>query len=394
MMLFLLLALFLLTGCLGLPNSVVGGNTKTAILGGMFRSSDRGETWQRVTTLYTIGDKTLNFNAANITTMAFDPKDQKAIYVGTQTNGLFYTFNYGDGWFNTLTDKGTVNSIVVNPESNCVIYVAVHNSIYKSVDCSRKWEQVYFETRSGQYITSLSIDYNNTNVIYAGTSGGSFLKSKDAGHSWDVLKRFDYYINNIIIQNHLDSRIIYVATQNRGIFKTLDGGQNWVNLLDLPVDQSKIDEEKVFNAAVEKKKKELGVTKLPQAEMDKLEKDKYILLKSVAGAYSVVSVSADLSVKDGLVYANPNGIFRLTDGMMWKQLSLLTPPGKDNIYSVIVNPKDTNEVLYGTSNAWYRSVDNGANWTIRSLPTDHTARIMAFSPDQKYLYLGAYKINK
>ncbi len=213
----LLVALFLFTGCLGLPSSGGGGSASRANLGGMFRSDNRGETWQRVTTLYTIGDKTLNFNAANITTMAFDPLDQKAIYVGTQTNGVFYTFNYGDGWFNTLTDRGTINSIVVDPGSNCVIYVAAHNSILKSVDCSRKWERVYFETRPGQYITSLAIDYNRTNIIYAGTSGGSFLKSKDGGRSWDVLKRFNDYINNIMIQNQLDSRIIYVATQNLGI---------------------------------------------------------------------------------------------------------------------------------------------------------------------------------
>lgn len=391
----LLSALFLLTGCLGLPTSGGGGGTASrANLGGMFRSDNRGETWQRVTTLYTIGDKTLNFNAANITTIAFDPLDQKAIYVGTQTNGVFYTFNYGDGWFNTLTDRGTINSIVVNPDSNCVVYVAAHNSIFKSVDCSRKWERVYFETRTGQYITALAIDYNHTNIIYAGTSGGSFLKSQDGGRSWDVLKRFDDYINNIIIQNQLDDRIIYVATQSRGILKTTDAGENWQDLMVLAVDQSKIDEEQLFNQAVEQRKKELGVTRLPEAELAKLEAAKYTPLKSVSGNVNVVvSISADRSVKDGLIYANPVGIFRLTDGKMWKQLPLLTPPGQDSIYSVIVNPQDSNEILYGTSRAWYRSLDNGANWQIRALPTDHTARIMAFSPDQKYLYLGAYKIS-
>jgi len=371
------------------------GGGGRANLGGMFRSDNLGETWQRVTTLYTLGDQVLDFNAANITSISFDHLDQKAIYVGTQADGLFYTFNYGDGWFNTLTGQGTINDILVDPDSNCIIYVAAHNAIYKSVDCSRRWERVYFETRAGQYITALAINANDTDVIYAGTAGGSFLKSQDAGKSWDVLKRFDDYISDIMIQNHISDRLIYVITQKFGILRTDDGGQNWKDLAELEVDQSEIDEEKVFDQAVEARKKELKVDKLSPEELAKLENGKYASLNSLGGQVKVVStISIDRSVADGLIYANPIGIFRLTDGQRWKQLSLLTPPGQDNIYSVLVNSKDTNEILYGTSAAWYRSVDNGANWEIRPLPTDHTAKIISFSPDHKFLYLGAYKINR
>lgn len=388
----LVLVLLFSAGCF---HQGAGGGGGRANLGGMFRSENLGETWQRVTTLYTLGDQVLDFNAANITTIAFDHLDQKAIYVGTQADGMFYTFNYGDGWFNTLTEKGTINDIVVDPESNCIIYVAVHNAVYKSVDCSRRWARIYFETRTGQYVTALAINANNTDVIYAGTSGGSFLKSQDAGKSWDVLKRFDDYISDIMIQNHVSDRLIYIANQRNGIFRTDDGGQNWKDLTELEVDQSEIDEEKVFDQAVEARKKELKVDKLPPAELAKLENGKYPKLNSVGGNAKVVSaISIDRSVPDGLIYANPIGIFRLTDGQRWRQLSLLTPPGQDNIYSVLVNSKDSDEILYGTSAAWYRSVDNGANWEIRPLPTDHTAKIIAYSPDHKFLYLGAYKISR
>lgn len=394
----ILLLPILLTGCLGInlggSKSSSSSAKKNAVLGGMFRSGNSGETWERVSTIYRIGKEELNFNAANITTMSFDPLDDKAIYVGTQNDGVFYTFNYGEGWYNTLKGLGTINDILVNPSSNCVIYAAVHNSIYKSVDCSRNWKRIYFETRSGQYITALAINGSNTDVVYAGTSGGSFLKSKDAGNSWDVIRRFNDYISDIFIQNQISDKMIYVASQKYGILKSEDGGDTWTDLMELKVDQTEINEEKLFVDSVEARKKELKVKDLTPEEYAKLEAKKYKALKSIGDTKKIYSISIDYSVKDGLIYANPVGIFRLTDNKMWKQLSLLTPPSKDRIYSVTVNAKNTKEIVYGTSSAWYRTIDNGENWVIKPLPTDHSARIMQFSPDQKYLYLGTYKVKK
>jgi hypothetical protein len=81
-------------------------------------------------------------------------------------------------------------------------------------------------------------------------------------------------------------------------------------------------------------------------------------------------------------------------GDHWEQYSLLTPDKKETIYSTAVNPLDGNDFYYGTSKALYHTIDGGANWVIKELPTNRVAGKIAFSPNNEFLYLGAYKISK
>jgi len=396
--LFILLSLMplLLAGCL----IKVDEKKSTDNTAGLYRSSDFGETWNRITTLYTVSGQSLNFSASDITTIAFDTLDEKAIYLGTLTDGVFYSYNYGDGWFNTLKGKGTVNSIAIDPTEKCNIFVASHNTIYKSIDCSRKWTAVYFEAREGQYINALAIDGNDPRIIYAGTSGGSFLKSQDYGESWDVIHRFKDSLKKIIVQNNYDSNVLYLATLKSGVYRSADAGANWVDLMDYKVDKDSVDEEKALAEAVEKRKEQLRLepgADLSEEEYQKLVDAQYLSFKKLgrsAGVYSVLST--DKSVKDGIIFANKLGVFRLTkpeDGM-WEFLDLLTPQASDNIFSATINPQDTKDIVYGTTNALYRSKDGGVNWSIKKLPTNQVAKVLEFSPDNKFLYLGAYTVKK
>ena len=392
----LILPLFL-TGCINVQTD----STPAAASGGLFRTQNLGESWDRMTTLYTIGGKAQNFSASSITAIAFDSLDEKAIYVGTTADGVFYSYNYGEGWFSALRGKGSVNAIAIDPQRSCSIFVAAHNTIYKTEDCSRNWEAVYFEALPGQFITALAIDAGNSNIVYAGTSGGAFLKSQDYGYSWNVLNRFSKNsIKKIIVQSHFDNNVLYLATEKTGIYRSPDGGLSWKDLGDLKVDRASVDEDAIFLQKVKERKESLKIPEdedLPEKEYNKLLERKYPTLKGLgknAGIYN--SLSSDRSVRDGIIYANKMGIFRLNNPEtgMWYFLDLLTPESKDNIFSVIVNPLNTREIIYGTSNALYRSVDGGVNWSIRKLPTDYIARVLEFSPDNKFLYLGAYMVQK
>lgn len=370
--------------------------------GGLFRSEDYGASWQRVTTIYTAGEQKLSFDASNITSIALDPQDETAVYIGTQHDGLFYSYDYGEGWFNTLTQKGTVNDVAVDPLRSCTIYAAVFNTIYKSEDCSRHWEPVYFEARANQFITAISVDGKRNNIVYAGTSGGSILKSTDFGFSWDVKIRMDDAIKKILIQNHHNPDIIYVATQRKGIYRSGDQGETWRTLMDLDVDQAEIDEEAEFSKLVEQSEGKMGrkLTSEEYANFSKLYK--YKKFNGIGATTLSMSLNSDKTVEDGIIYANRLGIHRLvwqknadgTEGGIWKGISLLTPKSTDTIYSVVVNPQNTKDIIYGTGNALYRSLDGGINWKISPLPTNFTARVLEFSPDNKFLYLGAYQIGK
>ena len=359
LLIIILILPLVLTGCISVKKKS-GGND----FAGIFRSDTKGETWQNITSIYTVGSESRNFAFSNITSLVFDELDDSAIYLGSQHDGLFYTYNYGGGWFNVLSGKGTVNDIVVDPQRNCTIFTAIHNTIYKSVDCARTWDSVYFETREGKYITSLGINGNNNSIVYASNSDGDLLKSTDYGRSWSVLKRFNNYIKDIIIQNHSNSNIMYIVTSKNGIFRSSDAGDNWSDLMALPVDQAEVEEEE------------------------------FVPFGSLNNSKVVLYLNQDKSVSDGLIYVNKIGIFRLTDNNKWKQIKLLSAQGGDTIYSAVVNPENTNEIFYGTSKGLYHSIDNGNSWDVKGLPTSNVAKILEFSPDNRFIYLTGYKIKK
>jgi len=348
----------LLSGCI----SFTSGDEQAAAgsLGGIFRSPDLGQNWQHVASLYTVGEQQ-NFGGANITALGFDTLDPKAIYVGTQANGVFYSYNYGTGWFNTLSDKKTINAIAVDQNDSCTIFAAAHNTVYKTTNCSREWKQVFFETRSGQYITALTTSKTN-NVLYAGISDGAVLKSLDGGISWNVMRRFSSSIRNIFVQNSFNANVVYAVTKDHGVYRSADGGLAWEDMMTLPVYEAKNYE------------------------------GEFTIFEKLENSRATIAANQDKSISDGIIYANRIGIFRLVDGQRWEQLKLLTPQGKNTILSIEVNPLNSDEIFYGTAVAVFHSIDNGANWEVRPLPTSYSAKFLSFSPDNKALYLGAFVI--
>ena len=369
----LLLLVFFVTGCSLVPTS---SSTKKAAQpaykGGIFRTGDfsvQANTlnWQKVSDVYATGGKIKTLDATPIISYALDPNDSAALYIGTQNEGIYFTYNYGQAWSQTLTDKGPVNAVAVSPDpstNKCTIYAATDNYIHMSKDCGRTWVPVYFEAREKIKVTALAIRKDNPKIIYAGTSEGNFIRSFDGGVTWDSIHRFQNNIVHIIIQNNIDSKIIYVVTQSNGIFRSPDGGENpgnWEDLMSIPVDQAEVDDEKNY--------KEFG---------------------KVSGSKSYLAISNDKSVGDGLIYTNTVGIYRLKYGDMWRQLKLIPPKKKETITAVGVNPDNTNEVLYASTGAFYRTFDAGLNWNITPLPNSGKPVWTVFSDDGKFFYLANY----
>lgn len=361
LILFLLLP-FILSACNVIK---VNEKPKAPPTMGFYRSDDLAATWEHSSVLYNLVPQESNFNSANILDIVFDPVHDGTVYLASQVNGIYYSYNYGKGWFNTLSGKGTINGIAVDPLNNCTVFAVVHRSIYKTTDCSRTWEEVYFDTRSNGFITSIAINGDDNRIVYAVNSLGDFLKSQDFGNSWDAVSRFPKTnFKKIVVMNKLDSNIIYLATQKKGIWKSVDGGNTWDDLMKLPVDQAELVE------------------------------DEFVEFSKVSGAKALLSFDIDPSVEDGIIYTNTNGMFRLTDGKLWKQIKLLKPPTKEMIYSAAVNPANTKEVFYVINGALYRTVDNGENWEVRKIPSVAIPRVLTFSPDGHYIYMGFMIINK
>ena len=79
----------------------------------------------------------------------------------------------------------------------------------------------------GKYIGELVV--TPTNILYVGTGSSGVYKSIDGGANWIQINTG---LTNLRIQSMaldaLDPSIIYVGTEGGGVFKTIDGGGNWV----------------------------------------------------------------------------------------------------------------------------------------------------------------------
>lgn len=272
-----------------------------------------------------------------------------------------YTNNWTDaGPFNV---GGRITALTVNPQDTDIIYAGfAAGGIFKSTDHGLNW-QAKTENFPSLSIGALEMDPNNSNILYCGTgeanistdsyAGFGLLKSTNAGETWNLIG-LDSTRHIAEIEIHpLNSNIIYVAASgglyskspHRGIFKSTDAGLTWNKVLYLNDSTSAID------VAVDP----TDVNRVYAAMWERLRGPTF---RKAAGIAS--------------------GIFMSTDGgINWSRLSGGLPAQSASIgrISIAVAPSNPNYVyaLYkkasapnGSNNtfmAFYRSTNKGLSWT-------------------------------
>lgn len=349
---FLGLILVLLTpGC-----TVNLGGTKTNVSdGGIWRSADGGKIWTQNVSVPTINGKIVTIGNADIRRIIFDPSDGNVIYLATENNGIIYSYDGGNSWqqFKQL-NKGKIYSVAVDSRDKCNLYALVENRLYKSTDCGRAWDVAYFHQNASVALVDLVVDYNNPSIIYMVDSVGEIMKSINAGQSWNTVYREK---NNAlfydVVMSPTDSRIVYAGTLTRGIYKTMDGGINWSSLGD-------------------------G-------------------LKSYSGSMGYKKLIIDEATPNGLIFISKFGMLRSRDGgNTWEIVKLLPASGSAVLYSVAVNPKNSQEIYYTTATTLVKTTDGGSTWSSQKLPFSNSriANFIVVSPiNSSVVYIGTKAIS-
>jgi len=337
--------LFVGAGCISVgTNPNVGAGD-----GGIFKSADKGDTWAQKTAIPTTSGEKRSISGTSIVFITQDPQDANAIYAGTTDNGMFYSYDGGESWMQPpQVNRGRIPYIAVHPKNKCIVYVTTENKLVKTEDCSRTWTVPFLDARSDKKTKVVAIDSYNPDVVWLGTSSGDLLRSVDAGGSWVNVKNFNDDLLRLIISPS-DTRHIYVATKASGVWRSLDGGVTW----------------------------------------DDLSKN----YKDFAGAREFSDLALAATDARTLVMSSKFGLIRTTDGGdTWTKIDLLTPPGSTSIYSLALDPKDPNNIYYGTSTTFYRSPNGGVNWVPKKLPTSRTATfLMVDGVNSSVLYMGVTK---
>ncbi|MAF13329.1 MAG: hypothetical protein CMI53_00345 [Parcubacteria group bacterium] len=336
----LILASIFLTGC-----TISFGGSNTPSVSGVFKSFDRGNTWI-TKSLFLHSGGTGTISGVNVINLTFDPQDNRAIYLATETDGLLFTYDGGDSWQKAKqVGNGRIEAVAIDAKNKCVIYATFTNTVLKSVDCSRTWAEIYIDTRADKNVTALAVDFFNSLIVYAGNSAGDILKSTNGGTTWQVIHRLNNPITKILI-NPNDTRVLYLATNNNGIFKSTNSGISWIDIND-------------------------G-------------------LKQYSGSMEYRNLIFDASQSDGLMLVAKYGLIKSNNGgATWNALNLITPPATADIFSVAINPQNNKEIYYATASTFYKTTDGGQNWITKRLPSNAVATYMQVdSNDPNILYMG------
>ena len=151
-----------------------------------------------------------------------------------------------------LDNGGRTCMIAVNPKNPRILYAgAASGGIWKSIDEGKSWTPIGDQLASLS-VGAIAIDPTNPDIIYAGLGephysldsfhGAGFLRSRDAGKTWDLLSSdvFLDYTFSRVVPHPTRPGFLYAAT-SRGVFRSLDYGGTWVELLNGPATDLLID---------------------------------------------------------------------------------------------------------------------------------------------------------
>lgn len=294
-------------------------------------------------------------DGGDITALIVDPTNPQILYAGTYGGGIYKSADAGANWrpVSNGLDNVTILSLAINPKNPTILYAGTYRSgIYKSINGGESWWGISAGLNASAMVYTLAVDPQNPNTLYAGTRspgstppwGGGVFKSLDGGSTWQNKTNGtglgEDWVYSLAI-NPSNPAIVYAATHSKGIYKSTNGGNNWVWASSGIWDQG-----------------------------------------TVLGMRAVV---VDPSQPSTLYAATWHGgaVFKSTDaGNSWKTANVGLAGKK--IYSLVIHPKYP-QLLYaaawnsGTGGGIYKTANGGGSWSLMGLGADS---IYAIAPDQ------------
>lgn len=294
-------------------------------------------------------------SSANFVTS--NPGNSQIVYAALFDRGLFKSTDAGLNWEEKnnglpIGDISRIYSIAIHPTNTQIIYLGLTYTgsdtdflaVYKSTNAGDSWSALDAGSNNDLGVRYVSLDPNDPNKIYVGTTSKGLLVSTDAGLTWSTLNGHSEELINLshtilnLTFDPQDNDILYAGVQLNGFYKSIDGGQSWNQLSDL-------------------------AGKSPEG--------------------FVIDPN-----DSNLLYAiTRQGFYKSTDGVNFEQK--IQGMQNTRIFSLAMDPNHANVLYVGTDTSnfsesgLYKSVDSGETWTLLSgLPDLITVNSICFSPDQ------------
>jgi photosystem II stability/assembly factor-like uncharacterized protein len=259
---------------------------------------------------------------------------------------------------------GRIADVAISPNNDSILYVgAASGGIFKSIDKGQSWTPI-FDNSGSISIGNIEIAPSNSQRIYVGTGeanagsdsgaffGDGMYRSDDAGNTWNHIGLNNtQHIGRIVVDPTNQDRVFVAATgtlygknQERGVYRTTNGGLNWDRVLFVS------DSTAVIDVAINTNNPNI----LFAATWERINSPsgrKYG--GSTSGVYrSVDGGDSWIKLAGGLPISNSE------TGRIGLAISESDP---STVYATYTKNNQTNDF-----NGLYKSIDNGNTWSLIS----------------------------
>lgn len=231
------------------------------IPGGLFRSDDRGESWQLVESLWNDPSRAGwfggGYDSAGMHSISVDPRDSKRLHVGISCGGIWESGDDGATW--AVRCKGMYaaymppdrredptiqdpHQMVRCPADPDVMWVQHHNGIFHSTDAAQTWRELTVSPSSFGFAVAVHphdpkrawfvpaikdekrIPVDGAVVVTHTRDGGETFEVQREGlpqsHAYDLVYRHALAIDGT------GERLAFGSTTG-SVWSTADGGGRW-----------------------------------------------------------------------------------------------------------------------------------------------------------------------
>ncbi len=337
--------------------------------GGVWTTDDYGINWSNISDGY--------FKSPSIGAIKVFQNDPKVIYVGTGSDGIRSNVIVGDGMYKSenggkswthigLEKAGQIGAVEIHPTNSNLVYVAAQGQpfnpnedrgVYRTKDGGKSWEKILYVSDS---VGAVDIEFapNNPNIIYA-------AMWRNERKPWTIISG---------------------ANKIGGIYKSVDGGDNWKKITKgLPqgligkIDfaTSAADPNRLY-ALIEAPKSERGVYRSDdQGESFKLVSNKKQLTDR---PFYYCNIEANPLNADVIFVLATNFYKSVDAGKKWQEIE---PPHGDN-HDMWINPTDTSQFIQSNDGGANITTNGGKSWSTQE--NQPTAELYQVEVDDQYPY--------
>jgi photosystem II stability/assembly factor-like uncharacterized protein len=250
---------------------VPGGPGEDALLwagtipGGLFRSHDRGTTWELITALWDHPKRTEWFGGGaekpGIHSVCVDPRDSRHVTVGVSCGGAWTTRDGGETWQNCaegmraeyMPPEGAYNPNIQDPHciANCaadpdVFWCQHHNGVFRSTDDCASWQEIT-EAPPANFGFPIAVHPLDPETAwrvpavkdekrYAVDGGVCATRTRDGGKTWEVLRNglpqvhaYDLVYRHSLDVDRFGNQLAFGSTTGN-LWLSEDQGDTWQNL--------------------------------------------------------------------------------------------------------------------------------------------------------------------